>query len=255
MAQKIQKKINDVVAVLEGQRLRIQQLHADYHSAYDAVFDEHGALASAQRWCDRTTKLILDNLSPAEAKKFQQAISSAPRGSGSWRWRELCEYLDTYLMRLIDDVKDNPDDPSFGGPAHDDKQRAETTASVGSTSPRYDVFLSYSTSDKDEARAIYDALEKTGKKCFLAEKSLQPGDKFKDEIRDALTDSGEVWILISPSSVKSEWVHREVSAAWALKKRIVPILFRCAPSDLPDIISDAHAIDFHKICQHIERRR
>ncbi len=248
-----QQRLNEVLAAIDGQRNKIQRLHDEYYSSYDAAFDENGALASLQRWCDRTLKVIKDQVGATEAAKFRRACSSVPRGRGSWHWRELCQYFDTHLVRLIDDIQENPDDPSFenliGTPV------SPQPVPIGSDNQRYDVFLSYSTQDKDEARQIYDALAEVGKSCFMAEKSLQPGDKFQDEIRASIRASAEVWILVSPRSIQSAWVQREVSAAWALDKRIVPVLLQCSPRDLPEILTDAHAIDFHKLHDYIKRLR
>jgi hypothetical protein len=160
----------------------------------------------------------------------------------------LCQYFDTCLFRLIEDIEQNPNDPSFEKIVPAATSKGQGAAAVTSL---YDVFLSYSTQDKDEAREIHGAISKTGKKCFLAEKSLQPGDKFEEEIRNALEGSREVWILASPNSNKSAWVQREVAAAWALRKRIVPIMLRCGPADLPEILGGAHAIDYHRVKDHI----
>jgi hypothetical protein len=247
-----QQRLKEVLAAIDGQRGKIQRLHTEYYTGYDAAFDENGALASLQRWCDRTLKLINDQVGATEAAKFRRAGSGAPRGRGSWHWGELCQYFDTYLVRLIEDIQENPNDPSFENllaPPAAAPQPAPSTSDI----QRYDVFLSYSTQDKDEARQIHDALTRVGKNCFIAEKSLQPGDKFQDEIRASLRASAELWILVSPRSIQSAWVQREVSAAWALHKRIVPILLQCSPGDLPEILADTHAIDFHKVHAHIKR--
>ena len=105
-----ERRVSQVVNVLDAQREKIRRLHSEYSTEYDAAFDQHGAIASVQRWCDRTTKVIQEQLGHAEATKFGHACSSAPRGRGSWHWRELCQYFDTYLMRLIEDLEENPDD-------------------------------------------------------------------------------------------------------------------------------------------------
>ena len=162
----------------------------------------------------------------------------------------MCEYLDTYLIRLIEDIADHSDVVGFEELSECATPQAAPAEGAGC---KNDVFLSYSTHDKDKAREIHGALAKAGKNCFIAEKSLQPGDKFQDEIRDALEVAKEIWILVSPNSIRSAWVQREVAAAWALKKRTIPILLRCSPSDLPDFLADTHAIDYHKIGAHIQR--
>jgi hypothetical protein len=112
-------------------------------------------------------------------------------------------------------------------------------------SSQYDVFLSYSSHNSTEARTVSDAIIGSGKRVFLAEKSIQPGHDFEDAIRKALRGSREVWLLVSPQSMKSEWVTTEWGAAWALEKKIIPILFRCDSNSLPDRLKRIHCVDFH----------
>lgn len=110
---------------------------------------------------------------------------------------------------------------------------------------QYDVFLSYSTNNSREARSVSDAITFAGKTVFLAEKNIQPGHYFEDEIRKALKGSREVWLLVSPQSMQSEWVTTEWGAAWALEKKIIPILLRCDVSSLPDRLKRIQHVDFH----------
>jgi hypothetical protein len=163
----------------------------------------------------------------------------------------LCQYLDTYLVRLLEDFEENPEDSNLDDNASDQAiSRAEEQDAI-----RFDVFLSYSTNDKDQAREVDTSLKHAGKSCFLAETILQPGDKFEDEIRDALKASREFWVLVSPHSMNSAWVQREITAAWALEKQILPILFRCGPNDLPAPLNSISVIDFHQIKAYISRLR
>lgn len=111
---------------------------------------------------------------------------------------------------------------------------------------QYDVFLSYSDADRDEAAQLYAAIDEAGGRAFMAPKVLSPGVDFADEIRTALENSRELWLIVSPTSIGSEWVTSEWGAAWVLRKRIVPILHRCKPEDLPDRIRKLHCTDFYK---------
>jgi len=110
----------------------------------------------------------------------------------------------------------------------------------------YDVFLSYASADDAEAQTLHDKIVQGGHTVFMARKVLKPGDDFAEEIRLALHGSREIWLLVSPSSSKSEWVISEWGAAWALAKRIVPILHRCSPESLPDRLARLHFIDLHR---------
>jgi len=73
----------------------------------------------------------------------------------------------------------------------------------------YDVFLSYSNDDTDAANMLHKKIVDAGYKVFMAPKVLKPGDDFAEEIRLALHGSHELWLLVSPSSAKSEWVISE----------------------------------------------
>ena len=110
----------------------------------------------------------------------------------------------------------------------------------------YDVFISFSSIDKEQATEIYDAIVSAGGKAFLSAKSLSAGDDFAEEIKKRLVASRELWLLVSPNSLKSEWVLTEWGAAWALNKKIVPILYRCRPEELPDRLRIKQSIDFHQ---------
>lgn len=111
---------------------------------------------------------------------------------------------------------------------------------------QYDVFLSYSSDNASEARIVSDAITRSGKRVFLAEKSIQPGHDFEDAIRKALKGSREVWLLVSSQSMNNEWVITEWGAAWALEMKIIPILFRCDVNSLPDRLKRMQFVDFHR---------
>jgi hypothetical protein len=70
----------------------------------------------------------------------------------------------------------------------------------------YDVFLSYSSADTTEAQMLHDKIKSAGLRVFMAPKALKPGDDFAEEIRLALHGARELWLLVSPSISKSEWV-------------------------------------------------
>lgn len=110
-----------------------------------------------------------------------------------------------------------------------------------------DVFLSYSVADKDEARAIFDVLEKNKVSVFLAERSIEAGQPWEGVVKQALKGCRNFWLLVTPDSLRSEWVITEWASAWALDKHIVPILFRCRPEDLPPRLRAYQCVDFHRV--------
>jgi hypothetical protein len=73
----------------------------------------------------------------------------------------------------------------------------------------YDVFLSYAYEDSKIAHELETLLRTRHVSCFLAEKSIQPGALWSDEVRYALTHSRRVLLLLTPHALKSHWIMCE----------------------------------------------
>lgn len=131
---------------------------------------------------------------------------------------------------------------------------SEPCATVESAKAReYDIFLSSASSDGAEAEAILAEAERMGVKLYHSAKNLEAGFSFSDQIREALTKSDELWLLASPKSLDSVWLHTEWGAAWVLGKPIIPVLFRVAPEDLPDRLKMLQVIDYHRFRDQLMR--
>jgi hypothetical protein len=117
-----------------------------------------------------------------------------------------------------------------------------------------DVFLSYASADQREADSIYADIIAAGGTAFLAKKSLAAGEDFAERIREALRAAEEVWLLLSPASLKSEWMLTEWGAAWVLEKSIVPILLGCRPEDLPPRLARLQCIDLSGVSELVKQR-
>jgi hypothetical protein len=118
---------------------------------------------------------------------------------------------------------------------------------------RFDVFLSHSAADYEDVGKLYEHLKGNGLKVYLARKEIAGGDDFGEEIRLALIHSRELWLLMTPNSLKSEWVTTEWGAGWVLKKRIVPILLRCSMDELPERLRRVQCVDYHDVQRSIAR--
>jgi NTP pyrophosphatase (non-canonical NTP hydrolase) len=116
----------------------------------------------------------------------------------------------------------------------------------------YDVFLSYSTANKDQVRVIYDFLTNKDINVFMCEKKIQPSSNWEEVIKDALKSSRLLCIVASPDSLASEWVKTESDSAWLLETPILPILYHCDPDSLPDRLKRIQAIDYHEYPRIIE---
>jgi hypothetical protein len=117
-----------------------------------------------------------------------------------------------------------------------------------------DVFFSYASADQADANRIYEEIIASGGTVFLSEKSLTADDDFAERIREALQAAKDVWLLLSPVSLKSEWLLTEWGAAWVLEKTIIPILHRCSPKDLPDRLARLQCIDIYRVPELIKSR-
>lgn len=110
----------------------------------------------------------------------------------------------------------------------------------------YDVFLSYSTLNSNQANKIYDFLISKGVKVFMSQKEIQPSANWEEVIKHALKNSRLFCILASKESLSSDWVKSEVSIAWYADKPTLPILYQCSVDDLPNTLQRYQSIDFYQ---------
>lgn len=103
---------------------------------------------------------------------------------------------------------------------------------------RFDVFLSHSTKDVALAHELARALERLDLQCFMAERDIEAGRHWKEEIRIALRLSKVAVVLITPAAARSNWVLSEAAASWALGKPLIPALVNVDLKDLPQIITE-----------------
>jgi len=97
------------------------------------------------------------------------------------------------------------------------------------------VFISYSSVDKAMASQIQKELKGLGINTFLDEKEIGWGDRILERVAQGITDCTDIVVIISPASLKSQWVSFEVGHAMALGKKVLPFLAH--PSiDPPDFL-------------------
>lgn len=106
-----------------------------------------------------------------------------------------------------------------------------------------DIFISYSTADERIAQFLRQHLCSEGMQVFLASASLQPGQKWTQEILDALRSSSWVLFLASRTACASPWVQQELGAALITQKQLVPIVWDMPPSELPGWVQHYQALN------------
>ena len=81
------------------------------------------------------------------------------------------------------------------------------------TEDRNQVFLSYAAADKLVAQRIVQRLRQEGLRVWFDQAELKVGDSIDAALYKALSASDYIVVLLSPDSVQSGWVRRELAAA------------------------------------------
>jgi hypothetical protein len=113
-----------------------------------------------------------------------------------------------------------------------------------------DIFISYSSKDAVPARALYDQLSRQSLTVFLAEISLEKGQRWTSQIFDTLRHSNWFFLLATPNSLKSDAVLQEVGGAIATQKRLVPIMLGVEPDDMPTWLREFQGIKLDDLDPH-----
>ena len=93
------------------------------------------------------------------------------------------------------------------------------------------VFLSHTAADKDFVRKLARDLDNHGVKYWLDEAQIKVGESLIEKIRNGLDEVDYVAVILSPSSIASSWVQREVDVAMnqeidGKQVKVLPIMYR-----------------------------
>ena len=117
---------------------------------------------------------------------------------------------------------------------------------------KYDVFLSYSSKDKEKVHALAQRLKQDGLRVWLDAWAIRPGDSIPLKIQQGLEQSRVLLMCMSPDYFASDWgrmehltlLFRDPTNA---QRRFIPLLVaECQP---PDIIAQFARIDWRKISE------
>jgi hypothetical protein len=137
-----------------------------------------------------------------------------------------------------------------------DAQKSQTPLpkppTLNSSEYQYDVFISFTTSDKAIGEQIQQCLSDRKVRAFFSPKDLQSGDDWAEVIRNALVGSREICLVISKQSLTREWVLTEWGAGWALERRITPILVDCQVQDLPARLQGKQCVNIQDLSRYVD---
>ena len=92
-----------------------------------------------------------------------------------------------------------------------------------------EVFLSHSSKDREFATSVSDIFRSHGIPVWYSQTNIVGGQQWIEEIGSALNRCDWFAVILSPDSIKSMWVKREVSYALMQQRfenRIIPILLQ-----------------------------
>lgn len=78
---------------------------------------------------------------------------------------------------------------------------------------RNNIFISNSSKDQEFAERLYSDLQSNGIRCWFAPKDLKSGERFRTTIDETIQVTDKLLLVLSESSIKSQWVEKEVETA------------------------------------------
>ncbi len=110
---------------------------------------------------------------------------------------------------------------------------------------KHDVFISYSTKNKNVADAVVADFEQNGIKCWYAPRDILPGEEWVKAVTNALEQSKTLVLIYTDESNNSEQVKNEIAVAFNCGLTIVP--FRLSEeqmsSELEYYLTRVHWLD------------
>jgi hypothetical protein len=109
------------------------------------------------------------------------------------------------------------------------------------------IFISHSSKDADFARTLAKDLEGLGHVVWFDEYRIRVGDCIVSKIEDGISSADYVVVVLSPDSVRSEWVEREWKAKFwdevkSGKTLVLPA--RIAQCEIPLLLRTKRYADF-----------
>lgn len=109
------------------------------------------------------------------------------------------------------------------------------------------IFLSHSSDDKPFVKRLAKNLDGHGIRVWIDEAELKVGDSLIDKIREGIDDFEYLLAVISPISIESEWVKREIDVAMnqeisGKKVKVLPV--KLGDVELPGFLLGKLYADF-----------
>ncbi len=86
-----------------------------------------------------------------------------------------------------------------------------------------DIFISYSSKDRAQAEQLTELLASAGLSVWIDQSGIEAATSWSAEIYDAIESCKALVVMLSPNSIESVNVAKEVSLAAEQKKKILPL--------------------------------
>ena len=129
-----------------------------------------------------------------------------------------------------------------------------------------DVFISYASEDREDARNLAETLRSLGATVWFDERELTLSDKYEDEIKEAINKAKRFMPVLSRTTMKQE--PRFFRKEWAMAHKILDDRFGlpffapvtiddCDPTDerIPSTFRDCHIISFQSEDAHLKLKK
>lgn len=249
-----------------------QDLLSDYSRKYVANWHiRHGDLSASKfrAWAPRALALCGHR---ELAQAAAQRILSVRERNGSWAGGYGTTAATTYALLRSGVVRADELDTTLGylirrlqrGPTGDVALETSTlkalklagvipheleTALVRGIERDRSVFLSHSSKDHSFVCRLGQALKGRGVKVWIDEADVSGGDPFIDKIEEGLADMQHLVVVLSPNSIGSFWVKRELNYGIINKVegqmgKVIPVLLQTC--EIPALLCERCYVDFRE---------
>jgi len=116
------------------------------------------------------------------------------------------------------------------------------TACVAMSVEAKKYFISYSRADSEFVQDLANNLTQAGVDIWLDTQDIEPGRVWDNALEDALRSSTGLIVILTPASINSPFVKKEIVFAQNNNKEIYPILAEAC--ELPLLLADRQYVDF-----------
>lgn len=109
------------------------------------------------------------------------------------------------------------------------------------------IFISHNHKDKPFVRRVADDLRRAGAQVWIDEAEIQLGDSLIEKIRSGIDGMDYLAAVLSPDSVKSNWVRKEIKIAHeqeieGKRVKVLPLIYKSCK--LPKFLEGKRHADF-----------